>query len=114
MTRQNTSSTGSHESRAWRSVHFSPKGSNTWDLGGIYVANDVRISIFGPEGLEPGEDVREVRMAQEEDRFANGGMIKAGKEKGILFYFIVHTSFLEGEEYPVAVPDLDKAWKDKK
>ena len=64
--------------------------SNSWTLplGGVTVTGDVRIAVFDTDrssapAAAPGGQAD-----------AAGGFGKAGSEPGVLFYFVLHTSFL--------------------
>ena len=89
-----------------------------FDLQQFECGGDVRITIFKEhklkEGVESGEivaDAEEIRGNQ----FTTKRKI-AGKEPGVLFYFLFHSEFVDRETNQVKVPMdmMDKAFKNKK
>eukprot|EP00929_Paragymnodinium_shiwhaense_P097427 TRINITY_DN59108_c0_g1_i1.p1 TRINITY_DN59108_c0_g1~~TRINITY_DN59108_c0_g1_i1.p1 ORF type:complete len:558 (+),score=129.26 TRINITY_DN59108_c0_g1_i1:214-1887(+) len=93
----------------------SPAAASTWDLRQIRVSGDIRVSLFGRDGLPSGAELASVRRKEAEKREQQGEWPIAGKEKGCLFYVIFHTAFL-GDSGKLTVPMsmVDKACKKTK
>mmetsp|Transcript_82900 Transcript_82900/g.257802 ORF Transcript_82900/g.257802 Transcript_82900/m.257802 type:complete len:608 (+) Transcript_82900:74-1897(+) len=95
-------------------VHFAPVCAGVCDLGGVAVQGDVRVSVFGRGALPAGAELIEACRLDAEASAAAQRNVVAGEEPGCLFYFLVHTSFLEGEKLWLRMPVIDKACKQRK
>lgn len=95
-------------------VHWSRGEGGIWRLPGVIVCGDTRISVFGRGDDPVGTDVLEVRRGEAEASQANRDRrMLAGEEPGCLFYFIFHTSFVEGKDLQLPMQMVDKAAKKK-
>lgn len=89
-----------------------------FDLQNFECGGDVRITIFKEHKLKEGVDAGYIVADSEEIRgnqFTTKRKI-AGKEPGVLFYFLFHSEFVDRETNQVKVPMnmMDKAFKNKK
>ena len=93
-------------------VPVSPDGSFTIGLtddGGCRLKGDARVRVFALPSGKRAPTINEVTHKLM--------VTKAGKEQGLLFFFWFHTAFVGetlGEPLTLHLPDLDKAWKNKK
>lgn len=80
-------------------------GDVCWDLEDIVVRGDTRMSFFDLAEIAE-KDKLAPRVGDQPD-----GRARAGKETGCLFYFLFHTSFLQGTELTIPMSMVDKAFK---
>jgi len=83
----------------------------TAHFDGVSVTGDVRVSFFGRGKSDPKSDLLALRKHEAEALKASGKHVISGKERGCLFYFLFHTSFLDAAELVISATELDKAWK---
>lgn len=81
--------------------------SCVWNLGGVTASGDLRLSVFGREGLPASTDVLSRRMKEAEDAAATGKHRHAGREPGCLFFFTFHSSFLNGGQMVIPMSMVD-------
>ena len=88
-----------------------------FDLGGYVCEGDIRITIFKQKKLQKGVNEGLV-LADAEGLKGPQELTKrkiAGKEPGVLFYFLFHSTFVEEDGLlKVPVDMMDKAFKNKK
>jgi hypothetical protein len=89
-----------------------------FDLQNCEAAGDVRVTIFNEEKLKEGVEKGYVVADSPElkgNQFTTKRKI-AGKEPGVLFYFLFHSEFVDRATNQLTVPlsMMDKAFKNKK
>lgn len=102
-----------HDMEQRRVVHWARGAGGVWHLPEVGVLADTRISVFGRGDVPPEEDLLEVRRREAEKAHDTGKRVLAGKEHGCLFYFIFHTSFVEGNDLQLSMSMVDNAAKKK-
>lgn len=100
-----------HDVKTRRVLYWSETDALTWQLDNFEVQGDVRISIFDRSDLPADANLATCRQKHMDAREAAGKRCLAGKEPGCCFYFLFHTSFLEGGELHIPMKKVDKAWK---
>jgi len=102
-----------HEVMQKRPVCVCAFSAGSCDLEGAVIRGDVRISICTrgtlPAGVSVAEEVR-----QDLEGLPIIRRRKAKKSKGCLFYFLFHTSFLEGDRIRLPTSLIDRACKKPK
>lgn len=102
-----------HDMAERRVVHWARGTCGVWHLPEVSVFADTRVSVFGRGDVPPEDDLLEVRRAEAQKSHDTGKRILAGKEHGCLFYFIFHTSFVEGSSLEMPMSMVDNAAKKK-
>lgn len=102
-----------HDMAERRVVHWGRGIGGVWHLPEVSVFADTRVSVFGRGDVPPEEDLLEVRKREAEKTHDTGKRVLAGKEHGCLFYFIFHTSFVEGSNFQLPMSMVDNAAKKK-
>lgn len=94
------------------------KNELRFDFGGFECAGDVRITIFKLEELKEAVEMGLVLADAPELRGAQHLTKRkvAGKEPGVMFYFLFHTEFVDKEtgELRIETAMMDKAFKKPK
>jgi len=89
-----------------------------FNLKDFAVTGDIRVTIFNKKKLE--EAVQEGLVLADAPGLSGPNDLSkrkiAGKEPGVLYYFIFHTAFVDktNGELQVPMPMMDKAFKNKK